>query len=338
MKKLQIKTTTTHLEPLVSIIITNYNYRHFVTQAIDSVLEQTYRNFEIIVVDDGSTDNSREAIEFYGDRLVTIFQENAGMKAARNAGLKKSTGEIVCFLDADDYFHKEKLSKVVSSFLEHSEWVQVSHCWISVNKEGVPIGSGASDILSQGDVRNLLLKWGKYASGITSASAYRRTALKQVMPISGEFGIDSYLNASLPFYGEVGCINEPLMFYRMHGKNVRAHSDNLPRLLKQREAIATFINQAAAKTGLTDRFDIENDVDYRAYKVIQQGSAPWRETLKVIWLSIRESIDIGRSPRDSLIRLLSRTICTLPSQGILVLRYGLRGYLRFKLSGKEPPK
>lgn len=324
--------------PFVSVVITNYNYADFLNCSITSVLEQTYRNFELIVVDDGSTDHSRQVIESYGDRLFAIFQANAGMGASRSAGLAQAKGEIICFLDADDYFHPEKLSKVVAAFVEHPEWVLISHCWTSVNKAGDAIGSGASNILSQGDVRNLLLKWGRYASSITSASAYRRSALEQVLPMSGDFGIDTYMNASLPFYGEVGAINEPLMFYRIHGNNVRAHSDNLPRLLRQREATADFINHMAAKVGLPDRFDLRRDVDYRVYKAIDRGGASFTETLKIIWLSLRESIAIGRSPRDTLIRLLSRTICTIPGQGSLVLRYGLLGYLRFRVLGKEPKK
>lgn len=332
------KAVNSEVSPLVSVVITNYNYAAFLDCSITSVLEQTYRNFELIVVDDGSTDNSREVIEAYGDRVSAIFQANAGMGASRTAGLVKSKGEIICFLDADDYFHPEKLSKVVAAFAEHPEWVLVSHCWTSVNKAGEPRGSGASDVLSQGDVRNLLLKWGKYASGITSASAYRRSALEQVLPMSGDFGIDTYMNASLPFYGAVGSINEPLMFYRIHGNNIRAHSDNLPRLLRQREATADFINHMAAKVGLPDRFDLQRDVDYRVYKAIEKGGAAFTETLTIIWLSLQESIAIGRSPKDTVIRLLSRAICTMPGQGSLVLRYGLLGYLRFKVLGQQPKK
>jgi glycosyltransferase involved in cell wall biosynthesis len=324
--------------PLVSVIIDNYNYGHFLEQAIDSVLEQTYKNFELIVVDDGSIDNSREVIKSYEDRLIAIFQKNAGQRAAFIAGLEKAKGEIICFLDSDDYFHKDKLSKVVAAFLEHPEWVQISHCWIVVNAEGLPTGSNTSNLLSKGDVRSLLLRWGKYASGITSSLAVRHTIFEKVKLTPGEFGIDSYLIASIPFHGEVGCINEPLMFYRTHGKNFRAYSDNIPRLLKEHETIANSINQAAAYTGLTERFDIRRDVDYRAYKAIQRGGIPWTEAIEIIWLSLQESIALGRSPKDALIRLLTRAICAFfPTQGILVLRYGLRGYLRCKFLG-EPKR
>lgn len=322
--------------PLVSVIINNYNYGRFLTQAIESVLKQTYQNFELIVVDDGSTDNSREIIESYKDCLTAIFQKNAGQGEAINAGSAKSNGEIICFLDSDDYFHKDKLAKVVAAFLNHPEWVQISHCWTSVNREGLPIGHG-SKILSKGDVRHLLLHWGRYSMGITSGLAYRRAVLQQILPIPTRksAAADTYLTAAIPFCGEVGCINEPLMFYRMHGRNKQAHNDNLPYLLQEREDTATYINEAAAKVGLNARFNIQRDIDYRSFKVLQQGGVPWTEAFQIIWLSLQESIALRRSPRDTLERLLRRGICVLfPSEGKVLLRLGLRGYLQFKLSGQ----
>jgi glycosyltransferase involved in cell wall biosynthesis len=125
-------------KPFVSVIISNYNYACYLAQAIESVLNQTYQNFELIVVDDGSTDNSYKVLESYKDRLTAIFQDNAGQGEAFNAGVAQSQGEIICFLDADDYFHKDKLAKVVAGFLDHPDWVQISHPWISVNREGLP--------------------------------------------------------------------------------------------------------------------------------------------------------------------------------------------------------
>lgn len=324
--------------PLVSVIIDNYNYGHFLGQAIDSVLEQTYKNFELIVIDDGSTDNSREVIESYGDCVIAIFQENTGQGSAFNAGIARSKGEIICFLDSDDYYDKDKLAKVVASFLDHPEWVQISHCWISVDAEGVPIGSSASNVLSQGDVRNLLLQWGRYATAITSALAYRRAVLQQVLPIPTKRteAADTFLAATIPFYGKVGSINEPLMFYRIHGRNRQAHSGNWSRMLQQRKLTATYINDAATKVGLVDRCNLQRDVDYRSYRAMEEGGAGWIEALQIIWLSLQESKAIGRSVKDTVIRLVYRSSCALfPKQGILILRYGLHGYLRLKFFSKE---
>lgn len=319
--------------PLVSVIIDNYNYGCFLPQAIESVLAQSYRSFELVVVDDGSTDNSRQVIESYGDRLTAVFQENAGQGEAFNSGIAQSEGEIICFLDADDYFYKDKLAKVVAGFSEHPEWVQISHGRTVVNREGLTISSGATT-LSQGDVRHLLLQWGRYAMGITSGLAYRRTALQEVLPIPTKSteAADTFLTAVIPFHGEVGCINEPLMFYRAHGKNRQAYSGNWSRMLEQRELTALYINQEALKVGLADRFNNQRDPDYRSLKAMQQGGVPWTEAIQIIWLSLQESIAVRRSFKDTLERLLRRGICALlPFEGKAVLHLGLRGYLRSKL-------
>src|SRR4051812_4883990 len=84
--------------PLVSIIIDNYNYARYLPDAIDSALGQTYRPIEVIVVDDGSSDGSREIIIAYGDRLLPVFKANGGQASAFNAGLASCQGEIVIFL------------------------------------------------------------------------------------------------------------------------------------------------------------------------------------------------------------------------------------------------
>jgi len=328
--------------PLVSVIIDNYNYGRFLQAAIDSVIAQTYQNFELIIVDDGSTDHSREVIEAccrayqnaenQRDQIVPIFQDNAGQGGACSRGFAEAKGEIICFLDADDYYHPQKLEKVVQAFQSHPNWIQIAHCWTTVDIEGNPKGRSTSTILSQGDVRPMLLRWGKCASGITSALAYRRQALAAVMPAPSRCIIDSYLNASVPFYGDVGCINERLMYYRIHGKNVQAYNNNVAYLIQERQKIANFINQAAERSGNPRRFDLQNDVDYRAYRVVEQGRATWGERLQIMKLSIQESIELRRSLRDSLIRFLFRSLFVLfPKEGTTLLGLGLRSYVKQKL-------
>ena len=322
--------------PLVSVILDNYNYGRFLAQAIESVFAQTYTHIELIVVDDGSTDNSREVIESYGDRLTAVFQTNQGQAAAFSTGIKQAKGEIVCLLDSDDYFHPEKIAKVVAAFAQHPQWIQIAHCWISVNTKGKVIGSSTSNLLSQGNIQNLLLQWGKYASGITSALAYRRWVLEKVLPAPNDCVIDSYLNVVVPFYGEVGCLNQPLMYYRIHGKNIRAYCKNTTYLRQEREYIAQYLNQEAKRVGKKEIFTIEKDVDYRVYRLLELKTFTLKEALTVIILSLRESIAIGRSWKDTFVRLMSRSLCVLfPQEGILVMGYGLRGYARYKLLGKK---
>jgi len=107
--------------PLVSIIIPNYNHARYLGDAIRSVLNQDYSNFEIIVVDDGSTDNSREVAEQFGDKIHYIYQENAGLSAARNTGVRTSTGSLIGVLDADDMYEPKFLDTLVGALTSDSE-------------------------------------------------------------------------------------------------------------------------------------------------------------------------------------------------------------------------
>jgi glycosyltransferase involved in cell wall biosynthesis len=95
--------------PLVSVVIPSYNYGRFVVEAVKSALAQTYRPIEVIVVDDGSTDDTAERLAAYADRIRYIRQENSGLSAARNTGIRAATGEWVALLDADDLWHRQKL-------------------------------------------------------------------------------------------------------------------------------------------------------------------------------------------------------------------------------------
>ena len=101
---------TTSKKLIVSVIIPTYNRKKYVTKAIDSVLRQTYDDYEIIVIDDGSTDNTRESLEKYRNKILYIYQQNSGVSAARNAGIRLAKGEWVAFLDSDDEWIPEYLS------------------------------------------------------------------------------------------------------------------------------------------------------------------------------------------------------------------------------------
>src|ERR1035437_2389504 len=96
--------------PFVSVIIPTYNRGKYVANAIESVLSQTYGDYEVIVVDDGSTDNTKENLKRYGDRIKYIYQDNSGVSSARNAGIMHATGEWISFVDSDDEWNGEYLS------------------------------------------------------------------------------------------------------------------------------------------------------------------------------------------------------------------------------------
>src|SRR5690242_16227633 len=100
---------------LVSIIIDNYNYGRYLAAAIDSALSQTHQPLEVIVVDDGSTDDSRAVLDRYAGRVIAITQANAGQASALNAGFARSHGEAVIFLDADDVLLPEQAARVAAA-------------------------------------------------------------------------------------------------------------------------------------------------------------------------------------------------------------------------------
>ncbi len=105
-----------------SIIIPTYNRANFLSKAINSILEQTYQDWELIIVDDGSTDNTKELVSQYQDeRIKYIYQNNAERSAARNNGIKHATGNIICFMDSDNYYLSERLENLKTS-IEKSEY------------------------------------------------------------------------------------------------------------------------------------------------------------------------------------------------------------------------
>jgi glycosyltransferase involved in cell wall biosynthesis len=108
--------------PRVSVIIPTYNRAQFITQAIKSVLKQTLRDFELIIIDDGSTDNTKEIIGSNNYWLRYYFQENKGVSAARNLGIRLAEGEYIAFLDSDDTWRKQKLAHQMAFFEQNPEY------------------------------------------------------------------------------------------------------------------------------------------------------------------------------------------------------------------------
>ena len=139
------------LIPLVSVIIPTFNRGWIVREAIDSVLAQDYPNFELIVVDDGSTDDTNAILRAYGDRLKVIEQSNSGVSAARNRGIEASGGELIAFLDSDDYWLPQKLSIQVAYFSQHppADICQTEEIWI---RNGVRVNPGKRHRKLSGDI------------------------------------------------------------------------------------------------------------------------------------------------------------------------------------------
>jgi len=123
-------------DPLVSIVIPTYNYGNFVSEAVDSALAQTYNNIEVIVVDDGSTDNTKDVLVKYNESIRYIHKENAGLPAARNTGIEQAKGEYIAFLDSDDQWLADKVELQMEIFKSNDQVGLVSCAGYHVNDLG----------------------------------------------------------------------------------------------------------------------------------------------------------------------------------------------------------
>jgi glycosyltransferase involved in cell wall biosynthesis len=224
----------------VSIVIDNYNYGKFLGAAIDSALAQTYSDLEVIVVDDGSTDTSRDVIASYGSRIIPILKENGGQPSAFNAGFDASAGAIVLFLDADDLLSPGAVARVVAAIRQDDVNVQWQ-MW-EIDEEGRLTGELVpADRLVTADHRAEVIRSGPIplAYPPTSGNAWRREFLKTVMPIpedGDKHGADAYLCNIAPLFGCIRALPEPQGFYRVHAKSHSNAAIGKSRLW-QRDAI-----------------------------------------------------------------------------------------------------
>jgi glycosyltransferase involved in cell wall biosynthesis len=246
------------LLPLVSVIIDNYNYGRYVADAIDSALAQTYRNCEVIVVDDGSQDDSREVISRYGNRIQTIFKRNGGQASAFNAAFAKSSGEVVCFLDADDIFLPSKVEEVMKGMVifpqgwcfHHIQWTD-GHLK-PIPTPPIPLRTGRYDYREE-----LLSGKCRFAPPATSGLAFARTLLHRVMPIPEPIvnGGDNYLKlASLAL--EPGYfIEDQFALQRIHGENAyTAKTDPILRANVDLSVVAGLKSKVPAMRSICNRW------------------------------------------------------------------------------------
>lgn len=217
-------------QPFVSILINNHNYGRFLNAAIDSAINQTYPYSEVIVVDNGSTDNSHEVIARYGDRILSILKEDGGQASAFNAGFAASRGDIICFLDADDLFLPDKVAQVVDTLHTYNNSGWCFHPLKLVDKELHPLSNKLrhSELASFQDLRQVMRQGGlrgklPFSIPPTTGLSFTRFLLEKILPMPEGQGVsmcDSYLQYSA-FTLTPGCfLAKELAFQRVHGGNV----------------------------------------------------------------------------------------------------------------------
>jgi glycosyltransferase involved in cell wall biosynthesis len=224
--------------PLITVLIDTYNYGHFIGEAIESVLAQDFpaEQMEILVVDDGSTDDTAERVRKYGSRVQYLSKPNGGQASAFNFGIARAKGDVIALLDADDYWLPGKLRCVAERFERDSEVGMVYHAfWTSEQgrelREG---GYGGQSGFVPGSRKSLLL----YDLHPTSTLAFRRSVLERILPVPEELVIqaDAHLSACAIFVARVYYIQEPLTVYRIHGSNLwnAGESQERPDRVRQR--------------------------------------------------------------------------------------------------------
>lgn len=242
---------------LVSIVINNYNYGRFLEAAIDSALNQTYPETEVVVVDDGSTDNSRTIISTYEEKVTPVLKANGGQASAFNAGFTASRGQIILFLDADDMLLPTAAEQVVEYF-DDPDIVKVHWRLRVIDERGRETGELRPDApLPQGDRREAALAFGptNHLSAPTSGNAWSRSYLQHIFPVPDLFrtGADTYLFELAPFFGVIRTISHPLSLYRKHGSNFHASMTldyKLQRQLKYYERCCTALSRHFRQQGV----------------------------------------------------------------------------------------
>jgi glycosyltransferase involved in cell wall biosynthesis len=208
--------------PLVSIVISSFNYEAFLKDAIESALGQTYANTETIVVDDASTDNSRAIIESFGSQVIAFLRsENKGGRETYNQVCELSRGEIILLLDSDDTLDRMAVENAVRLF-EDPSVVKVHWPLWEIDAKGkrshniIP-----KRALPDGDLFQVALREGPCvcAHPPTSGNAWRRSFVQKALPIPGGAYADSYLAAIATVSGKIKRVSEPMGSYRVHGQN-----------------------------------------------------------------------------------------------------------------------
>ncbi len=212
--------------PLVTVLINNYNYARFLTSAIESALAQSYRSLEVVVVDDGSSDESRAVISSYGDRIVAVYKENGGQASAFNAGFARSSGDIVTFLDSDDLLKNGIVARVAEAFSQHPGTGMVQCRLELADASGTPLRLFVPPAYVQMPTADLRRRpqdlnngsWWAPTSGISVASTVLRRVLplpEDLFPISADIGL-----------ARACALCAPVVSLRDAGGNYRSHGEN----------------------------------------------------------------------------------------------------------------
>lgn len=205
--------------PKVSVIIPAYNAMRYLPEAVNSVLRQTFTNFEVLIVDDGSSDQTVEwASQLTEPRVKLISQKNAGAAGARNKGIANSQGEYIAFLDADDVWEPTKLEKQVKC-LDDNLSVGLVHTWIAfIDEQGKATGN-VMTTHGEGEVWKQVVEYNPVRCG--STAMLRRSCFENVGVFDEAFRLseDWEMWIRIASRYSFALVKEPLVCYRQHPNN-----------------------------------------------------------------------------------------------------------------------
>jgi glycosyltransferase involved in cell wall biosynthesis len=303
--------------PAVSVLINNYNYGRFLARAIDSALAQEGSGIEVVVVDDGSNDDSHAVLDGFRDRVKLVLQDNRGQAAAINAGVQASEGEFLCFLDADDWWTPGKLAAIVSTFRSNLKATLIYHRLQPVMVDEMPTLKPVPRTLCSGDISARLIRSaGWWPFPMTSAIAVRRRAWEAVGDIPGEFRIsaDAWLAGIYPLIGHVVALPQAFGCYRIHNNNWYRATDDAAMLCKRMahwQATVEATNGFLCAHGLPGRLRLADHLPYKIAAAKLEGVNPFtRVRLALDGMFFAGEPNLPRRVRDAL-----RTACEIPTAG-----------------------
>lgn len=229
-------------KPLISVVISCYNYAKFLNDSIDSALNQSYSNIEVIVVNDGSTDNSHEIALGYGDKIRYFQHENAGLSYTKNFGANQAAGEYIAFLDADDIWRSDKLqcqmalfsNKTVSIVYSRRLAINENDLIQEIDKRSYSRGNITKDILFQNYIC--------FSSVIIKTSTWKTYGgFDETLRRSSDF--DFWLRTA-PLE-QFDYSDEPLVYYRSGHGNISANAE--ARLVTCEKLLQTHTSSPAYK-------------------------------------------------------------------------------------------
>ena len=215
--------------PEVSVVIPTYNSARYLTEAVDSVLAQTFRNIEVIVIDDGSTDDTELVMRRYAAPVKYIRQENTGVSGARNTGIRESSGRYIAFIDADDVWHPQKLERQMAVLWRARSERRACYCAFTVTDPNL-VPSEISRSSRTGPLLDDLLLSGNVV-GTPSTVICERSLFEEVGCFDPALSqcADWELWVRLSLRTDFCYLDEPLVYYRLHDSNMSASAKLLER-------------------------------------------------------------------------------------------------------------